>query len=200
MMCKTTPKTDVGITSVLRRYCVGVFVPLFFTVHSQANASETCDHIMPKVSYCSDIEQWQSGSAKYIYPDLIGGYRFREDGGLVVSNIVVMAYDRTIAAPDDAVRMMLRQLMDIGGAGASSIEQVLVTPSTLRDQTAERVTFEGLTNDGQTFALYVVEVIQRPEALLLVFTSLQGRDAKERMSMDALEDVHETSLKNMDFD
>lgn len=172
--------------------CLGAGLP--FSV-----AAKTCDPIMPKVSYCSDIEQWRSGSSQYIYPDLIGGYRFREDGGLVVSNLVVMPYDRTISAPDDAIRMMLRQLMDIGGAGASSIDQVVVVPSSLTAQTAERVRFEGLNNSGETFALYVVEVIQRPEALLLVFTTLQGRNAKEKMSLDALEDVHEKSLTNLDF-
>lgn len=172
--------------------CFGAGLPL-------ASAAETCDPIMPKVAYCSDIEQWKSGSAQYIYPDLVGGYPFDEEGGLVLSNIVVMPYDRAIASPDDTIRMMLRQLMDIGGAGAASIEQVVVIPSTLTTQTAERVRFEGLNSSGDTFALYVVEVIQRPEALLLVFSTLQGRNAKEKMSLDALEDVHETSLKNLDF-
>ncbi|KIC48785.1 hypothetical protein [Tateyamaria sp. ANG-S1] len=162
-------------------------------------AADTCDPIMPNVTYCSEIEQWQSWSATYAFPDLIGGYRFRIDGNLVVSNVVVMPYDREIKSPDDAMRMMLRQFMDIGGAGAASIEEVRVGPSTLAGQTAERAYFEGLNGNGGTFAIYVVEVVQRPEALMMVFTELQGRRAKENMTFGELEAVHETSLANLEF-
>ena len=158
-----------------------------------------CDEIMPRVSYCSEIKQRRSGTAQAIYPDLVGGYSFKVDRHFVSSNIVAMPYDRQIASPDDAIRMMLRQLFDMGTSPSATLNQVEVDASSLSGQVAERIYFDGRTANGDPFGRYVVEVIQRPEALLLVYTSIDGLRAHEKLSVSEVEKVHEMSLNNLVF-